>query len=131
MAFVVRWTLYDPVELVTYTFGMNPVEGGSPEAKKRVNYMNTSAPDGLTIIYEGQDEVMLIPWSGTLLTQAEFDALWQWWDKRRQLLLTDDLGREYWIYIQTFVPKRVRAATAPWKHTYTVTAVILSWDYGV
>lgn len=126
---VVRWTLYDPVEIVTYTFGLNPNDGGSPQAKKRVNYQNTSAPDGMTLIYEGQDEVMQIPWSGTLLTQAEYEALWEWWDKRRQLLLTDDLGRQFWIYIQTFEPRRVRAATAPWKHTYSVTAVILDWDF--
>ena len=125
---VVRWTLYDPIDLVTYTFAKNPTSGGSPQGKKRINYQNTSAPGGRTLIYEGQDEVMQIPWEGTLLTEAEYNALWTWWDKRRQLRLTDDLGRQFWIYIQSFEPRRVLAATAPWKHTYSIQAVVLDWS---
>ncbi len=125
---VVRWTLYDPIELDTYTFHLNPSEGGSPAFKKRTNYQNTSAPDGLVIIFEGQDEVQAITWDGTILEQAHYEALQEWWAKRTQLLLTDDLGRQFWVYLQTFEPKRVRAAHSPWKHTYTITAVILDWD---
>lgn len=124
---VVRWTLYDPVELLTYTFHLNPNDGGSPQFAKRINFQNTSAPGGLTLIFEGQDEVQEISWEGTILEQAHYDALRSWWAKRRQLLLTDDLGRQFWVYLQTFAPKRVRAATRPWKHTYSMKAVILDW----
>jgi hypothetical protein len=128
MPAVVRWTLYDPIELVTYTFHINPFEGGSPQFRKKVNYQSTSAPDGLTLIFEGQDEVQEITWEGTILEQAHYDALYEWWAKRRQLLLTDDMGREFWVYLQTFEPKRVRAAHHPWKHTYSMKAVILDWE---
>lgn len=124
---VVRWTLYDPVAIVTYTFALNPNLGGTPSRRKRITYQNTSAPGGLTLIYEGQDEVSELSWDGTLLTEAELIALNSWFDIRRQLLLTDDLGRSFWVYIQTFEPKRVRAATAPWKHTYSMKVVVLSW----
>lgn len=125
---LVRWKLFDPVESVTFTFQLNPQSGGSPSFKKRINYQNTSAPGGLTLIYEGQDEVREIEWEGVILEQAHYEALYLWWDRRRQLLLTDDMGREFWVYLQTFEPKRVRSALHPWKHTYSMKAVILSWS---
>lgn len=124
---VIRWTIHDPVELETYEFHLNPREGGSPQYGKRFTYQNTSAPGGLTLIFEGQDEVQELSWDGVILEQEHYDKLLEWWDKRRQLLLTDDLGREMWIYIQSFQPKRVRSALHPWKHTYSCKAVILSW----
>lgn len=124
---VVRWTLYDPVDDLTYTFHLNPSEGGSPQHKKRINYQNTSAPDGQTLVFEGQDEVRDLQWDGVIREQAHYDALYAWWDKRRQLLFTDDLGRSYWVYLISFEPKRMRAVRAPWKHQYVMRAVILDW----
>lgn len=126
---VVRWTLYDPVLDVTYKFHINPSVGGSPSYKKNINYQNTSAPGGRTLVFEGQDEVREIQWTGTILEQAHYDALYAWWEKRRQLLLTDDLGREFWVYLKNFEPKRERAIHSPWKHSYNMTAVILDWAF--
>jgi hypothetical protein len=126
---VVRWTFYDPVDLETYTLHLNPREGGNPQHRKRINYQNTSAPGGMTLIFEGQDEVRELTWDGVILEQAHYDALYAWWDKRRQILLTDDLGRQYWIYIISFEPKRVRAAHHPNKHEYSMKALILDWQY--
>lgn len=122
-----RWTLYDPLELVTYTFAINPKGGGTPPRKKRVGYQNTSAPDGKTIVFEGQDEPRTISCEGTILDQAMLDALVEWFDKRYQVLLTDDLGREMWVYITSFEPKRVRNAERRWKHEYTLQATIVDW----
>jgi hypothetical protein len=124
---VVRWQFYDPVATETYTFEINPNAGGSPTYKKSVNYQNTTAPDGKTLIYEGQDEVQELEWSGVILTQTHYDKYIEWWQKRRQIRLTDDLGRQYWIYLTSFVPNRVRASSRPWKHEFTATAVILDW----
>lgn len=127
---LVRWTLYDPMGGLTYTFHLNPREGGSPTYRKKFNYQNTSAPGGMTLLFEGQDEVKEITWDGTILEKEHYDALLEWWDKRRQLKLTDDLGRSYWVYLQNFEPVRVRAALHPWKHTYTIKAVIVDWGGG-
>lgn len=122
---VVRWTFEDPVALATFTFPMNPNEGGSQNFKKNVQQQATCAPDGGVVLFEGRDVPATFEFSGTLLTQEHYEALQEWWDKRRQIKVTDDLGRETWIYIVEFDPKRVRSALYPWKHTFTVRAVVV------
>lgn len=124
---VVRWTLYDPIDTTTYTMQVNPKEGGSPGRKKNVGYSNTSAPDGKTIMFEGRDDPQTLEWSGTILTEQHLNDLETWFLKRRQVQLTDDLGRQYWIYITEYTPKRERAVHSPWKHSYTMKANILDW----
>lgn len=122
---VTRWTFYDPVAVETYELEINPNDGGSPSSNKRLNYSETTAPDGAALIYEGRDEVQKIEWSGTILSQAHYEKYEEWFQKRRQIRLTDDLGRQYWIYITTFSPRRVRSALYPWKHEFTCSALIL------
>lgn len=125
MPAVTKWTFYDGSD--TYTFEINPNEGGSPARKKTISYKSTAAPDGKTLIFEGRDQPPTIQFSGILLTEAQYDAFEEWWDKRQQVRVTDDLGREYWIYIDSFDPKRVRARSYPWKHQFSITATILDW----
>lgn len=124
---VVRWSFHDPTIPETYVLEINPNEGGSPEYKKTITYANTSAPDGKTLIFEGRDEVQTISFSGTLLTVTHLTALTNWFQKRHQILVTDDLSRQFWIYITSFSPKRERAAHSPYKHSYTVEATVLDW----
>jgi hypothetical protein len=106
---------------------LNPDAGGTPEYKKTLTYVNTSAPDGKTLIFEGQDETQRLSWSGTLYTEEHFNAYVEWWQKRRQIQVTDDLGRSFWIYLVSFTPRRVRVSTRPWKHEYEVEAIIVDW----
>lgn len=124
---VVRWVFDDPVTLASYTFEINPNDGGSPAYRKKFQYENTSAPDGKVIVFEGRDEPKKIEFSGILLTEAELNAFIEWWDKRYQISVTDDLGREFSIVIETFEPRRERARSHPWKHSYSVTATIVDW----
>lgn len=122
---VVRWTLHDPVLSETWEMQVNPNDGGTPDNGKTVNYSNTAAPDGKTLVYEGRDAVQTLDWTGIILTQEHYDTYIYWFAKRRQLLLTDDLGRETWIYLTKLTPKRKRATGIPWKHDYTVNAIVL------
>lgn len=124
---VVRWRFDDPVDLTSYTFAINPNEGGSPGFQKNFQYMTTAAEDGQTLVFEGRDQVQRIQFSGTLFTEAEHDAFVTWFNKRYQVQITDDLGREFSIVIESFIPKRVRARAFPWKHTYEVSAVVVDW----
>lgn len=127
---VVRWTFEDPVEGETYVFHINPREGGSPSYDKTITEQNTTAPDGKTLLFEGQDQVQTLEWSGAILEQAHYDAYITWWRKRRQIKLTDDLGREYWIYITSFKPSRKRSRERAWRHDFTFSAIILDWITG-
>lgn len=122
---VVRWVFDDPVDLTTYTFEINPTEGGRPAFKKHIQYQNTVAPGGAVLVFEGRDEPQVIEVTGTILTQSTYDAFVLWFNKRHQIFLTDDQGLQYTIYITEFTPKRVRSALYPWKHTYTLRATVL------
>lgn len=124
---VVRWEFFDGSISETYTWEINPREGGSPQYEKNIIYENTSAPSGKTLIFEGQDRPAELEWSGVILSQAHYDTLLTWFEKRRQIRLTDDLGRVMWIYITAFLPTRKRAVGRPYKHEYTMRATILDW----
>lgn len=124
---VTRWTFYDAVANETYQFAVNPSEGGSPQNNKSISYQSTTAPNGKTIIFEGKDQPQTLEFSGTILTQAHYQTFLDWFQKRNQILVTDDLGRQMYIYITSFEPKRERAHSYPWKHSYSMKATILSW----
>lgn len=124
---VVRWTFEDPVTLEEYEFDINPNAGGTPAYEKSFEYERTSAPDGKVIVFEGRDAPQKLEFSGVILEQAHYDAFVEWWQKRYQISVTDDLGRTFSIILEKFNPTRVRAYHYPWKHNYTVTATIVDW----
>lgn len=124
---VIRWTIYDPTSLTTTAFEVNPNEGGTPARKKTLTFQSTSAPGGKTLVFEGRDEPESFEFSGTLLYQSQWTQFNTWFDLRHQVLLTDDLGRQFWIYITEFSATRKRAVSHPWKHEYKVTATVVDW----
>jgi hypothetical protein len=124
---VTRWSFYDPFTTDTYTFEINPNDGGSRQFKRNFVFQATAAADGKTLVFEGRADPQTVDFSGTLLTEDQFNAFQTWWEKRNQILMTDDLGRTSWIVIQEFQPKRVRAVQWPWKHTYTVKATVVDY----
>ena len=91
MAF--KWVLSDPVTAETYTFEINPNTGGSLTLQKNVTSYTTTADDGQIVLYEGADQPQLVNVGGTLLSQTQYTAMVYWYSKRRQVVLTDDLGR--------------------------------------
>lgn len=124
---VTRWVFTDPVTLDTYNFEINPNDGGSPQYAKNLTYSVTSAPDGKVVAFEGRERPKTLEFSGVLLTQAHFEAMLEWYNKQYQVSVTDDLGREFSIIIESFSPQRQRAVHYPWKHQYSVRATIVDW----
>lgn len=124
---VVRWTFEDPNTLESWTVPINPNEGGSPGLQRNIQYQSTCAPDGKVVTFEGRDLPQTLEFSGVILTQEHLDLFVTWFEKRYQLSLTDDLGRQYMIVFDTFTPKRERAHSYPWKHSYTASATIVDW----
>lgn len=123
-----KWKFTDPVDMSEYTFDINPNQGGSPTWKKSIEYQKTAAPDGKVLMFEGQDDPQELTFSGVILEQAQYDAMILWFTKRHAILMTDDLGREFPIYITGFNPTRERAVHYPWKHSYEVNYTILDWS---
>lgn len=123
---VVRWTFYDGTN--TYTFPVNPNEGGSPQRQRTLTELSPTAPQGRTIMFEGPEKVQSIDIKGTILEQIHFEAFNAWFDKRQQIRITDDLGRQFWVMFEDFKPTRARTVHWPWRHNYSATFKILSWS---
>lgn len=121
----VKWTFDDTVGAVSYTFNINPI-GDSPVYEKTLTYTGTAAPSDSILLYEGADTPTVFSVTGTILSQNQYAAMIYFYQLRRQIQLTDDLGRVRWIYLTEFSPVRVRSATTPWKHTYTLSGYILT-----
>lgn len=124
---VVRWTIYDPISNTTTAFEVNPSEGGTPSYKKTINYKSTSAPNGKVVVFEGRDEPLTIKFTGTILYQTQYTQFLTWYNNRHQVQVTDDLGRQFWIYFTSFDATRKRAIHHPWRHDYTVEAIVIDW----
>lgn len=123
----IAWRFEDRTEGTVEFMSLNPNEGASPAYTKTLTKEHTTAPGGArnVLIYEGADPVKEFPFSGVILTQAQYEFLYNAWNKRHPVQLTDDLGRVFVIYIESFTPRRVRSATYPWRHTYDASAVII------
>lgn len=123
----IAWRWEDPTEGTVEFMSINPNEGASPNFAKGLTKENTTAPgaESNVLIYEGADQPGEFQFSGVILTQEQYEFLRLAWEKRHLVLLTDDLGRIFTLYLETFSPKRVRSKTYPWRHTYDATAVIV------
>jgi hypothetical protein len=128
----IPWRWEDPTEGSIQFMSLNPNEGASPSYKKNLTKEKTTAPGGLgrMLVYEGADEASEFAFSGIILTQEQYEFLRRAWEKRHLLILTDDLGRVFTIYLESFTPKRVRSKTYPWRHTYDASAVIVREGVG-
>lgn len=128
MASRIAWVFRD-LHLTTpeeYSWEVNPREFDIGY-RKTLQYESTSAPDGRALVYEGRDEVKRISFSGTILSEDQYNEMMHWFNKRYQLEIEDDLGRTFSIYITAFQPKRERSRSYPWKHTYSCEAIVLDW----
>lgn len=121
----IAWVLTDPETSDTYSFSINPKEGGSPARAKTTNTHVPIASDGDPLPYEGADEPLTADVSGTILYEEQYHAMVEWFSKRYPLLLEDDLGREYRIYITGFQPDRVWSWQYPWRHNYSMRYLVL------
>lgn len=123
----VAWILEDLVTSETYSWEINPKDLTLPR-RKSMSYMATAAPGGRVVAYEGRDEPRKMSYSGTILTEEQYDNLTSWFEKRNLLKLTDDLGREYGVYVTSFeVQRSFHSAQFPWRHNYSGEMLLIDW----
>lgn len=122
----VAWTFEDVHASEVYELEINPQEHTLPAWGRIL----TSQPNavGSGILFQGRDVVETMTLSGTLLTEEQYNAFRDWDAKKKQIKITDDLGRVFWAYLTGFSPNRVKSNQYPWRHTFTVQAVGLSWE---
>ena len=124
----IAWQFYDAVEATTEYLEINPNEGASPNYQKTLTKATTTAPGsaGQPLIFEGADQPSQFDFSGVILEQSQYELLETAWEKRHLLTITDDLGRSFTVYIESFSPQRELSRTHPWKHTYQMSTVVVS-----
>ncbi len=122
-----RWRFDDPVTHEFFEFMINPNDGGSPTRKRALTPQATSASDGTSLVFGGQEEVWSTELKGVVRDKVQLEALLHWYQKRYTVLLTDDLGRVQQIYIEQFSPKRAPLHHTPYRHTYTMRLRILGY----
>lgn len=126
----VAWVLTDlsMATPTTYSWEVNPKELSIPR-RKNISYANTAAPGGRVLAYEGRDEARKLTYSGTILTEEQYNNLTEWFEKRNLLRLTDDLDREFGVYILSFDVQRVRSTRYPWRHSYSGEMLLIDWEH--
>lgn len=117
----VGWRFFDG--LSTYILPVNPHSARMPTRRKRVTHKPTCA--GRNVTFEGRPETQDFDFSGVILSEAQYRLFVSWASKRKQIQVTDDLGRQYWVYIENFSPTRKKVATNPWYMDYTISGVAL------
>jgi len=119
------WRFELPSASQSYYLQINPREFQRSKIDRPLTKDSTAA--GRTIVFEGLTAPEKLSMSGTLLTKDQYDALVLWSSTEKQIKITDDLGQVFWVYITQFRPSRQRSVESPWRHTFQIDAVVVSW----
>lgn len=117
----VAWEFYDGT--TTYRLPVNPNAATMPEKKRNLTYQPTSC--GGQITYEGRRSPNILSFSGDILEEGQYNAFRLWMYKRKQVRITDDLDRSFWVYLTSFSPTRQKSQEYDWMMTYSAEAFIL------
>lgn len=128
------WQLYDPVTTEEYNWPVNPNEDtGSHNVTRQTGYevyagmrQTASGDDRIdSIVFVTGDGPSQFSYSGYVYTQEQLEALEDWANRDYDVILTDDLGRQFSIIIDNFELKRTRFRNKPYKHSYTLSGFVL------
>jgi hypothetical protein len=122
-----RWTFIDPRGVLTeYNFPINPNQMSDPTRKKNTTILGSKPVNNLT---RGTRASRLQPkewtFSGTLLTQAQYDSFQQWFELDQRIWLKDHFGRVWIVRLLEYAPE-LETATAlhPWRAKYSIRASV-------
>lgn len=130
-----NWTWVDPAVggLGTYTFQVrySSTAQGSDQisAQRTLTYELQGTPNGPPLLFEGQDQPTQMTLSGLLLYEADHVTMWNFYKLRHLTTITDDRGFIRQIYCSSFQTTRIPSVIYPWKHSYTLVALIYSMTF--
>lgn len=119
-----RWTFIDGGD--SYQLTPGPTTAETPRIdKKAVRYSHVRSSDSKTLMYVTAGDVQEIVFTGSILTQAQYDAFEDWAALRDPWVIRDDMFREWSVVTKSYTPRRIQKADTPWYHTYTWTFTVL------
>lgn len=127
-----RWRLEDPYlpdgdPDKVYVFPYNPNDMTSPFGQRAISSTATTALTGQALFFEGQMKPVEWSFSGDILDATHYEKLRHWvYDKKRRLNLYDHFGRKIVLQLTKFDVKPKRAVNRYWRHTYEISALVIS-----
>jgi len=121
----VPWQFIDYSLSQIYEMAINPIDASMPSIQKKITSKPTAT--GKIVQYEGRPEVQSMSFSGTILTESQYNIMVLWCNESKQILIVDDLGQKNWVYLTSFSPKRTRSVEFPWHMEYQAEAKSLDW----
>lgn len=123
-----KWILEDLVTTDTITLEINPSSAKMGGYRKSLTEQAGCSPTGQRILFQGRNEPQTLSLSGVIFSEGQYNTLLDWSQKNYQFKLTDDLNRDWWIYITSFRPKRRRDIGNRWLVNYDIEATVLDWS---
>lgn len=127
-------TFFDPQTAQTYAWPINHETEEQFGQERSVTTEANTANTGLVRV-QGDRQPMQLRLSGKMLTRAQRDAFWDWFNRceTRTIQYSDVEGNTFEVQILAYNPIRVRAAknfrdpvNAPtWIYTYTMTMDVI------
>ena len=128
MAVLNDWKLVDLDTFEEYQFEIGPSDAAVPKRTRTTGY-STRRLDNKILNFEHPDGPREGQFSGTIVSQAQLEAMQEWANKRNMISLRDELGRQYTIYPTGLEARRERRASHPWFHTYTFFYTVIDESY--
>ncbi len=132
----VKWTFTDEVEGTTSVFTLNPESASIDRGGLQSSQISTT--NGRRIIQKGRRNPDAMVINGTTFQEDEFVAFAQIASKMYQVKLTDDLGREFWVFITGYSPERqptrfgsyagASGSRLDWRMRYSINMTMLDWS---
>ena len=121
----VAFKLHDPDSSETYNMEINPNDSGTPTMRNTYNYQTPTAGTNGPIISQGVRELRKLDYSGTLLTENQYNQMLLFSAREYPWHITDDLGRKFAVMCESFEPKRIPSISHPWRHDYTWNLIVI------
>lgn len=113
----VRWQFHDPIAGDTYTFAQNPNKMSSFEITRAFNSGSSGSRD-TRVRVRSEESGPPFQFSGTLRTQAQYDAFVNWRFRTNPITVTDHFARKILFIPTGFEPEDQRDGRNPWLHKY-------------
>lgn len=123
--------IFTPVDVDSYSvveLEINPVTASSPLQEKSIEFSAKAGPFGESVIRDGGNLPATAQCAGTVLTQGQFENVEYLIQADTDWVLTDDLGRNFQIYITGIDMKRTFSSTLPYRHDFTIDYVVVAAD---
>lgn len=110
---------------VDWTFPINPSSFDHPPREPSHTLMQSVAPSGGAIIFQGRDKVTSLSFEGIVNTETFYNELRAEVEKWYPVLLTDDQGSSWSVVFGKTSFKRRKRGSNNWLFDYTVNAIVV------